>query len=277
MPFAVLLEVALQPCGWLAAYVGSALTSETDLSFRNLGGTGRQFVPVHPSIGTLTTRVKLTRLSSSAGMILQWFDFEVKAGSQLVYQGDTYFGFFPAAALARQEGLQNAQRYQPSAAELAGARSLAYPSQPPFPGDQLRMVDQIEAYLPEGGPKKLGFVRASRRVQPEEWFFKAHFYQDPVVPGSLGLESFLQLLKYLAQERWGEPGERGWQAVALDQPHEWIYRGQVIPDNQLVTIEAVVTGVDDASRLLTAEGFLAVDGRLIYGMKQFSVQPAPSP
>ena len=28
MPFAVLLEVALQPCGWLAAYVGSALTSD---------------------------------------------------------------------------------------------------------------------------------------------------------------------------------------------------------------------------------------------------------
>src|SRR5262249_43520256 len=27
MPFAVLLEIALQPCGWLAAYCGSALTS----------------------------------------------------------------------------------------------------------------------------------------------------------------------------------------------------------------------------------------------------------
>ena len=32
MPFAVLLEVALQPCGWLAAYIGSALTSPSDLS-----------------------------------------------------------------------------------------------------------------------------------------------------------------------------------------------------------------------------------------------------
>jgi len=275
MPFAVLLEIALQPCGWLAAYVGSALASETDLSFRNLGGTGRQLVPVFPSAGTLTTRVKLTRLSSSAGMILQWFDFEVKAGSELVYQGDTYFGFFPAAALDRQEGLQNPQRYQPPAEELPRGRSLAYPTQPPFAGDQLRMVDQIEVFLPEGGPQKLGFIRASRRVRREEWFFKAHFYQDPVVPGSLGLESFLQLLKFLACERWGIPGERGWQAVALDQPHEWIYRGQVIPDNHLVTIEAVVTSVDEASRLLTAEGFLAVDGRVIYGMKRFTVQTAP--
>ena len=273
MPFAVLLEVALQPCGWLAAYVGSALASETDLSFRNLGGTGKQFAAVHPSIGTLTTRVRLTRLSSSAGMILQWFDFEVKAGSKLIYRGDTYFGFFPQAALARQEGIQNAQCYKPSPAELGRGLSLAYPAQPPFPGDRLRMVDQIEVFIPDGGPHKLGFIRASRQVRREEWFFKAHFYQDPVVPGSLGLESFLQLLKFLASERWGRPAEKGWQAVALNESHEWIYRGQVIPDNHLVTIEAVVTAVDEASQLLTAEGFLAVDGRVIYGMKKFTVQP----
>ena len=46
-------------------------------------------------------------------------------------------------------------------------------------------------------------------VDPEFWFFKAHFYQDPVWPGSLGLESFLQLLKYAAWQRWGEPAEAG--------------------------------------------------------------------
>ncbi|MBW2690546.1 MAG: type I polyketide synthase, partial [Deltaproteobacteria bacterium] len=36
MPFSVLLEIGLQPCGWLAAYLGSALTSDIDLKFRNL-------------------------------------------------------------------------------------------------------------------------------------------------------------------------------------------------------------------------------------------------
>jgi 3-hydroxymyristoyl/3-hydroxydecanoyl-(acyl carrier protein) dehydratase len=277
MPFAALLEIALQPCGWLAAYVGSALTSDIDLSFRNLGGHGKQFVPVTASIGTLTTRVKMTRLSSSAGMILQWFDFEVKAGATLVYQGDTYFGFFPQSALARQEGIQNAQRHQPSAEELASARKLPYPSVPPFPEESLRMVDHIEVFVPGGGPQKLGFIRATRAVRSDEWFFKAHFYQDPVVPGSLGLESFLQLLKFVAAERWGNPGPRGWQAVALNTRHEWVYRGQVIPTNRLVTIEACVTSVDDEARRLTAEGILAVDGRVIYGMKDFVLEPARLP
>ena len=39
MPFCVLLEAALQPCGWLASAVGSAIL-EGRLVFRNLDGTG---------------------------------------------------------------------------------------------------------------------------------------------------------------------------------------------------------------------------------------------
>ncbi|MEK9146532.1 MAG: type I polyketide synthase, partial [Elusimicrobiota bacterium] len=94
MPFAVLLETALQPCGWLAAYLGSALRSASDLSFRNLGGKAVLHEEVFPDAGTLSTRVKMTRVSQSAGMIIQNYDLEVRRGPRLVYQGDTYFGFF---------------------------------------------------------------------------------------------------------------------------------------------------------------------------------------
>ena len=272
MPFAVLLEIALQPCGWLAAYMGSALTSEVDVSFRNLGGSATQFAPVLPGSGTLSIRVKLTRASSSAGMIIQFFDYEVRAGRTLIYQGDTYFGFFPKSALAKQEGLKEAKRYQPSAAELARGRSLDFPQAAPFPGDRLRLLDRIECWIADGGPNALGFVRATRRVVPDEWFFKAHFFQDPVVPGSLGLESFLQLLKFISVERWGDDGGVRHEAVAMRERHEWTYRGQVIPADHEVTVEAVVTEVDDTRRLLRADGYLSVDGRVIYSMKDFTLR-----
>lgn len=272
MPFAVLLEIALQPCGWLSAYLGSALTSSDDLSYRNLGGTGTQFAPVRPGVGTLTTRIKNTRLSSSAGMIIQWFDFEVSAGAQKIYRGDTYFGFFPKAALEKQEGIKGAQLYQPSAAELARSKSLAYPHEAPFTGEQLRMVDDITAFVPDGGMFKLGFIRGTKRVVVDEWFFQAHFYQDPVVPGSLGLESFLQLLKLVAVKRWGHAATLRWEAVAMNAKHEWIYRGQVIPRDALVTVEAVITVVNDEQLMLSADGFLSVDGRVIYAMKNFTVR-----
>ena len=276
MPFAVLLEIALQPCGWLAAYMGSALTSDVDVSFRNLGGGATQFAPVLPGSGTLSIRVKLTRASSSAGMIIQFFDYEVHAGRTLIYKGDTYFGFFPKVALEKQEGLKDAKRHQPSAAEMSRSRSLVFPESAPYPGGRLHMLDRIECWVPDGGPKALGFIRATRRVLPDEWFFKAHFFQDPVVPGSLGLESFLQLLKFISVERWGSAEGVRHEAVATRERHEWTYRGQVIPTDGLVTVEAVVTAVDDRRRLLRADGYLSVDGRVIYAMKDFTLRQVGS-
>ncbi|HEX5772804.1 MAG TPA: acyltransferase domain-containing protein, partial [Geomobilimonas sp.] len=77
MPFAVLLEAALQPCGWLAAYVGSALTSPTDISFRNLGGSAVQHRPVTPESGTLTATATMKKVATSGGMIIQEYDFAV--------------------------------------------------------------------------------------------------------------------------------------------------------------------------------------------------------
>ncbi len=53
VPLAILLEIALQPCGWLAAFMGSALNSPEDLQFRNLGGTARLQRAVHRRSGTL--------------------------------------------------------------------------------------------------------------------------------------------------------------------------------------------------------------------------------
>jgi acyl transferase domain-containing protein/3-hydroxymyristoyl/3-hydroxydecanoyl-(acyl carrier protein) dehydratase len=272
MPFAVLLEIALQPCGWLAAYLGSALTSPTDLSFRNLGGRAVQHEPVGPDSGTLSITVTMTKVSNSAGMIIQHYDFCVRRAGRVVYEGDTYFGFFSKGALANQVGIREAKPYQPAAAEIARARPLALPDAAPLPDVRLRMIDGIDLWVPDGGSRGLGFVRGTKKVDPGEWFFKAHFYQDPVCPGSLGLESFLQLLRAVARDRWGDVPTH---TVAIGKPHTWVYRGQVIPTDALVTVQAEITAVDDDARLLTADGFLSVDGRVIYQMTDFTLQAGP--
>jgi 3-hydroxymyristoyl/3-hydroxydecanoyl-(acyl carrier protein) dehydratase len=270
MPFCVLLEVALQPCGWLAAYLGSALTSPVDLSFRNLGGSAELLSPVRPDAGTLTTRVKITRVASSAGMIIQNYDFEIRNASQPVYRGDTVFGFFSKAALAQQVGIRDAQPHEPDPAERSRGRSFAYPPDAPLPDEQLRMIDHVELFIPDGGPHGLGLIHGSKAVDPAAWFFKAHFFQDPVIPGSLGLESLLQLLKVVALERWGNREGKSFVAMT-GRKHQWLYRGQVIPSNRQVQVQAVVTACDDHNRHLTADGFLLVDGRIIYQMKEFTL------
>lgn len=297
MPFCVILETALQPCGWLAAYVGSALRSEGQLHFRNLDGTATLHGEIGPDIGTLTTRVRMTSCSEAGGMILQQFDFQLWGGGRILYDGTTGFGFFPTASLAQQVGVRGAaarawepppgarsnllsvSRHAPlTPAHAAGTPAPELASGLGQPARAISMLDRIEAWVPDGGSHGLGWIRGTKDVDPTDWFFAAHFHQDPVIPGSLGLEAFLQLLRLVAAERWGDrPGTWRLQPVAVGAEHTWTYRGQVVPTNATESVEASITAIDDhpTHPSITADGFLRVDGRIIYEMTAFTLQLVP--
>jgi len=292
MPFSVLLEIALQPCGWLAAYLGSALRSETDLSFRNLSGTATMYEALRPDAGVVTVRIRLTDISEAGGMIIERFEMQVLRDAALVYAGETTFGFFSAEALSRQVGIRDAAErlHTPSEAELAAAKRFALEDLPPWtpddpqvapsqaaalPSRAFRMLDEVDLLVADGGPHGLGYIRGSITVDPDAWFFKAHFYQDPVWPGSLGLESFLQLLKVFALDRWGDGVRHShrFEPIALGVEHTWNYRGQILPTNRRVEVEAVITQIEDAaSPMIEADGFLKVDGVYIYEMSGFGLR-----
>ncbi|MBW2453374.1 MAG: acyltransferase domain-containing protein [Deltaproteobacteria bacterium] len=273
MPFAVLLEVALQPCGWLAAYVGSALTSEGNLRFRNLGGDAAQLAPLTAGSDVITTDVELTSVSTSGGMIIQHYHIALQSERVgRLYEGTTYFGFFSDQALADQVGMRDAVIHQPSPAELERGTSFPVPLTHPFPDRRMRMVDHIELLVADGGPEGLGWIHGSIGVDAEAWFFEAHFYQDPVWPGSLGLEAFLQLLKVYAARRWGLGEEAQFTSMPAEHNHRWSYRGQIVPGCKRVEVFASITAVNDERRSLVADGFLVVDGRTIYSMNDFSLE-----
>lgn len=292
-PYCVLLEIALQACGWLAAYAGSALHSQKDLHFRNLDGQAILHQDVHCVPQTLRVRCRMTKVSVSGDIIIEAFEFKVLRRTDLVYEGTTVFGFFTAEALADQKGIQRlneettvtapVERTLFESVTLSDEAPLT-PEDPHFskvtdlalPAKALRMIDRIEAYQPHGGARGLGWLLASKRIDPLEWFFKAHFHQDPVCPGSLGIESLLQLLKYAAIRRWGHlvAGHRFEHSV--HEPHTWQYRGQIVPRNKLVEVEAEITSViDEPFPELKAEGLLKVDGLVIYQMKNFGVRITP--
>jgi len=297
MPFAILLEVALQPCGWLAAYVGSALTSEGNLRFRNLGGDAKQLARITAAKDTITTRVDLTSVSASGGMIIQHYSLALES-ERLgpLYEGTTYFGFFSKQALADQVGMRDTAIHKPTPDEFERGRSLVVPHTAPFPDPRLRMVDKIELLVADGGAGGLGWVHGSIAVDPSAWFFEAHFYQDPVWPGSLGLEAFVQLLKVYAVDRWklaegtefatmaagrtadrkSTGGEAAGEAKGGETDgggrHRWTYRGQIVPGCLRVDVFANITGVDDTARRVRADGFLTVDGRTIYAMNDFTLE-----
>src|SRR5262249_54332722 len=235
------------------------------------GGTGTQWEIVRPDDGTLTTDLKLKTVSHSAGMIILSYEIRVHRGGRSVYTGSTYFGFFQRTALAQQVGIPEAKPCVISAEKLARGRRFGIPHDHPFPDARWRMLDRIEPYLPNGGSSGLGFLRGKKQVNPDDWFFQAHFLNDPVWPGSLGLEAFLQLLQVAVTEHWPDwAGEL--HHIDPGRPHSWIYRGQVIPTNREIEVDADITEIDNAKKRITANGYLSVDGRVIYAMKGFTLQ-----
>ena len=305
MPFAVLLEAALQPCGWLASAVGSALTVEDELSFRNLDGTGTLHKELLRDAGTMRTQVKITNISKSAGMIIEGFDVNCYLNDDVdpVYTLKTVFGFFPLAAFENQAGLPTSDaqrdlltRVDPSGEPLlvdmttrpekycGGSPRLARP--------MLNMLDRISGYWPDGGEAGLGQARGEKDVTSDEWFFKAHFFQDPVQPGSLGLEALIQVLQFMMIEQdmhvdaeTGEPiaGAR-FEPIMTGVPMSWKYRGQVVPKNKVInsTVEITEVGVDTLGPYAIATGSIWVDGKRIYettnmGMRIVSTPVPPSP
>ena len=185
MPYCVLLEAALQPCGWLASYIGSALSVEErgvlsqprwhcDPRGRALRGRGHCCGP----------QVTLTNVSQSAGMIIVSFDVECflssgesgrRAGERRVYVMDTVFGFFPPEALSLENQVgqpTTAISASSSSAQASGNSTSIFRGEPAryFAGSicvwanrRLRTLDRVTGYWPEGGTEGLGRVRAERK------------------------------------------------------------------------------------------------------------------
>ncbi len=283
MPFAVLLEAALQPCGWIACYIGSALTTDQDLYFRNLDGTATWHREVLEGDGTLRTIAKITNISLAGGMIIESFEVRCFLGDDLVYEMDTVFGFFPREALANQIGItpsaeERAVRDAPSdfSMDLTEQPERYFSGPARLAGTMLCMIDRITGYWPSGGKAGLGKLRSEKTVDQAEWFFKAHFFTDPVQPGSLGLEAMVQVLQFFMLHTDMDAGMDAprFEPLMLGRALTWKYRGQVVPTNRVIRVEldVVEVGDDDAGRFAIADAWLWVDDLRIFQATQMGMR-----
>jgi 3-hydroxymyristoyl/3-hydroxydecanoyl-(acyl carrier protein) dehydratase len=240
--------------------------------------------------GPVTARARLLTASMAGDMLIEQFAFEAYQQGTRVYHGETAFGFFTAAALNRQVGLgaedgsADWQRWRPTetpAPIVLPDRAPLTPDDPHadpakdfgLPSAALRMIDRIVIFDPRGGHEGLGYLLAVKDVDPAAWFFTAHFHQDPVCPGSLGIESLLQVLRFAARQRWPERAATHMPVIASGRPHTWRYRGQIRPASRKIEVEAVIRAVDNAPEpAIWADGYLKVDGLCIYKMQDFGLR-----
>ncbi len=281
MPFAVLLEAALQPCGWLAAYMGVPLHCETDLRFRNLDGDGVLHRAVRRGDRILRTTARCTSVARNGDTFIESFDVRCVVGDSPIYTLKTVFGHFTAQALSEQKGLpvtpteRSALNQACSAlVDLRAGKGVA--QEPQLARGQLLMLDRVTAYWPQGGAAGRGRLIAEFDVDPRAWFFKAHFYRDPVQPGSLGIEAMIQLLQFHMRDRGLAAGIRAprFEPLATGRSMAWKYRGQVLPANRTVTVEMDIVdeGRDETGPWVSANAWLWVDGLRIYQARNLSMR-----
>ena len=286
IPFCVLLECVLQPCGWLAVYLGCSVKQEHDLLFRNLDGKGIVLREIPPGSKCLTSKLKIIGLSQAGGMSLVHFGVVCEVDGVPVFTLETAFGLFHPDLLKNQAGMplsasQSAFLEQPSAftRHLSTRPKRYFSGHLRLPDSKLLMLDRVTGFWPEAGMAGLGRLRGEKDVSPRDWFFKAHFFQDPVQPGSLGVQAMLQLMQVYMLETGMDEGfmRPRFQPIALGTEVTWKYRGQVLPSSKKIVseVEIVEVGKNGAAAYVMGRGQLYVDGKRIYELTNLAMRIVP--
>jgi len=289
MPYSIIMEIALQPCGLLGAYLGSTLKfPDKDLYFRNLDGDGELFA--HPLITDFrgkTIKNKAILISSVAfgDTIIQQYSFELTVDNKLFYKGSASFGFFTGEALAQQVGLDSGKYVEPWY-KLQGllardyfrfkldslyAKMKLYKSEPDKPyfhlaENQLDLLD-TGLIVKEGGEFGKGYIYSTKFVKTYDWYFTCHFYQDPVMPGSLGVEAIIQAMQVYAMQQNLGSGFKSPRFIQVENHKtKWKYRGQILKNVREMALEAHIKSLKkkDKTLILVANAYLWNENTRIY-------------
>jgi 3-hydroxyacyl-[acyl-carrier protein] dehydratase / trans-2-decenoyl-[acyl-carrier protein] isomerase len=137
---------------------------------------------------------------------------------------------------------------------------------PQLPMPPMLMMDRINEISSDGGPSGKGHVTAEYDINPDLWFFKCHFINDPVMPGCLGLDALWQLTGF--NLGWRGMQGRG-RALGVGEVK---FTGMVTPKTKLVSYEINFTRIIDRRlKLALADGLMFADGQEIYSAKDLKV------
>ncbi|MCD6356907.1 MAG: hypothetical protein J7L66_06425 [Anaerolineaceae bacterium] len=280
VPLSILMEIALQPCGVLSAYLGTSLMLAPEINtFRNLDGKINIYPSPQLSGKTITNRAELLDSFSSGGMQIQNYAFELSADGARFLAGESSFGYFTRAAMAQQSGLGSSEKAVPSpgTASHQNAHPNAFVSIPHTIGEprngHFNLVDHL-SFSENSGNFSKGVIKGEKRLSGHEWFYKNHFFGDPVMPGSLGLEAVIQgIWAYIKYFHLDAKISSPVVEFSQESPFIWKYRGQVVPANKKIRFEFHIKTQTAGEHAFTLAGdaYFWVDGTKIYAYKNISL------
>ena len=255
-PNVVLMETSLQSALLVGYHLGATLSDPgQDYVLRNLGGTATLRRELDLRDRTVRQHSRITATTPTHGSILQEFTYSLTVDGEPYYDGESMFGFFTAATMANQTGLDGGRSVptwletaEPSVRrtiDVAARRAVgAEPGRPGPAVEHLAMIDRVTV-VDGGGDHGQGYLHVAQSIDPQAWYFARHFHLDPVIPGSLGVEQVLQAMQEWALDAGlADELDAPEFVVPVGAPLTWRYRGQVLPSDGVVTFEVHLTGVE---------------------------------
>ncbi len=291
-PYSMLMEIALQPNGFLTSQIGTTLIyPETNLFFRNLDGEATLYKEIDLRGKTITNKSTMYSTSAVMNNVIQKFTFELLADGETFYKGTAVFGFFAAESLVNQVGMDKGKKLLPwykeeenAAVQIetidltsAQAKASLYTAQAGKPyyrlaGGMLDFIDEAKV-VSNGGQFGKGYVHSLKTIDPSDWFYPCHFHLDPVMPGSLGVEAMIQSLQVFALREGLGKDMKNPRFGLVEGNANWQYRGQIIPDNKEMTLEVHIKEIKvQPDRIdILADGNLWKDGLRIYHVENIGL------
>jgi len=274
LPYSICIEVALQPCGFLSAYLGSPLRfPEVDYYFRNLDGEALFHQLVDARGKTVRARAELLKTIYYGSTIIQHYSFELECDGEVFFEGKSSFGYFSAEAMAGQAGLDGGKTILPWLKEHGQAGGI-YPiegnsSETCLPKGKLRLLDNVVSKNGAGNHQE-GYVYANRSNTPQDWFYACHFYEDPVMPGSLGVEAIFQAMKLFSLQHSNNTAVVD---LVVGRKMDWSYRGQVLQHHRQMQVEVHFHKIQPMGRtkLYTGDASLWADDSRIYEVRNMAI------
>ncbi|WP_086664372.1 beta-ketoacyl synthase N-terminal-like domain-containing protein [Lentzea kentuckyensis] len=286
VPNCVLMETSLQAAIFLGYYLGATLDfPDTELSIRNLDGRATLVRDLDLRGRTIRHHSEMLSSQSVKGVVLQNFRYELSADGEVFYTGESLFGYFTDEALSNQVGLDNGTCVPPWLDQQSEADTIhlelddRWFTEAPALGDgHLRLVNELDIVV-GGGEHGKGYVRGTRTISPDDWYFDCHFHRDPVMPGSLGVEAIIQGLQVFIRETGLADGiPRPVFTTARDVEMAWRYRGQILRTDPAMTFDLHVREVrrqDDSVVVIADASLWRTSGLRIYELTGIAVEVRP--
>ncbi|WP_067657863.1 beta-ketoacyl synthase [Nocardia harenae] len=283
MPHFVYMETSLQAALLMGYYAGPTLTQPgTTLSLRNLGGTATVLRRIDLRDRTIRQESRLLSTTILPGSSLQTFDYTLSTEGEPFYRGETMFGYFSDQALANQTGLDAGRPAPTWLAEHPGAelRTIDVAARRADPAARLcarrtlALIDRVQV-VDGGGKYEAGYLHSLREIDPADWYFERHFHLDPVIPGSLGVESVIHAVQeWMLDAGYADGLADPTFRIPADIAFSWRYRGQFLPTDGTVELEAHIKEIRHGEHGVIAivDGSLWKPGLRIYELVDLAVE-----